>query len=46
MLAHLSEENNTPALAFNETFRALADDSVNLKVAEPSTPVWLIGGQN
>ena len=43
MLAHLSEENNDPALAYNETFCALADDSVNLKVAHPAAPVWLIG---
>ena len=43
MLAHLSEENNTPELAFNETFCALADESVNLKIAEPASPVWLVG---
>ena len=43
MLAHLSEENNTPELAFNETFSALADESVNLKVAAPASPVWLVG---
>ena len=43
MLAHLSEENNTPKLAFDQTFCALSDESVNLKVAAPATPVWLIG---
>ncbi len=43
MLAHLSEENNTPELAFNETLCAIADSAVNLKVATPDTPVWLIG---
>lgn len=46
MLAHLSEENNTPALAFNETFCALDDESVNLKVACPATPVWLVGSED
>ena len=46
MLAHLSEENNDPELAYNETFCALADEGVNLKVANPAAPVWLIGGQD
>ena len=46
MLAHLSEENNTPTLAYAETYSALADDSVNLKVAKPASPVWLIGGED
>jgi phosphoribosyl 1,2-cyclic phosphodiesterase len=46
MLAHLSEENNDPQLAYNETFCALADEGVNLKVANPAAPVWLIGGQD
>lgn len=44
MLAHLSEENNLPELAFNEVLTAIADESVNLKVARQDAPVWLIGG--
>ncbi len=43
MLAHLSEENNLPELAFNEVFTAIADDSFDLKVARQDEPVWLIG---
>lgn len=46
MLAHLSEENNTPELAFNQTFCALSDKSVNLKVAAPAAPVWLLGQED
>ena len=44
MLAHLSEENNLPELAFNEVFTAIADESFDLKVARQDSPVWLIGG--
>ncbi len=44
MLAHLSEENNLPALAYNEVFTAIADPTVNLKVAEQNAPVWLLDG--
>lgn len=44
MLAHLSEENNLPELAFNESFAAIADGGFNLKVARQDEPVWLIGG--
>lgn len=43
LLAHLSEENNYPDLAYQETASALADESVNLRVARPNEPVWLIG---
>ncbi len=43
MLAHLSEENNLPALAYNENLCAAADDGVILKVAEQDRAVWLIG---
>lgn len=43
MLAHLSEENNLPEIAFNEALTAIADESVNLKVARQDEPVWLIG---
>jgi len=45
MLAHLSEENNTPELAFGQTFDALCDQSVNLRVADRNAPVWLVGGE-
>lgn len=44
MLAHLSEENNLPELAYGEVYAAIADPSVNLRVAEQNAPVWLIGG--
>ena len=43
MLAHLSEENNLPEIAFNETFTAIADESFDLKIARQDEPVWLIG---
>ncbi|MBE6584791.1 MAG: MBL fold metallo-hydrolase [Ruminococcaceae bacterium] len=46
MLAHLSEENNTPELARGETSFALADESVNLKVADQNVPVWLVGQED
>lgn len=39
LLAHLSRENNLPELAFNETWAALADESVRLLVASPDFPV-------
>lgn len=44
MLAHLSEENNTPQLAFNENLSAIGDQSFNLRVAMQNSPVWLVGG--
>ncbi len=44
MLAHLSEENNLPELAYNEVFTAIADPTVNLRVAEQNAPVWLLDG--
>ncbi len=44
MLAHLSEENNLPELAINETRGAIADDSVKIAVASQYEPTWLIGG--
>mgnify|MGYP003301860347 CR=1 FL=1 len=43
MLAHLSEENNLPSLAYNEVFTAIADENYDLKVANQETAVWLIG---
>ena len=44
MLAHLSEENNLPEIAYNEVFSAIADESFDLKVARQDATVWLIGG--
>jgi phosphoribosyl 1,2-cyclic phosphodiesterase len=43
LLAHLSEENNTPELAYGEVFSALADENFDLKVASQDSAVWLIG---
>lgn len=43
LLAHLSETNNTPDTAFDEVFGALAGSGVNIAVADPREPVWLIG---
>lgn len=43
MLAHLSEENNLPELAYNETVSAIADEGVVIKVASQYCPVWLVG---
>lgn len=43
MLGHLSEENNTPEIAFNVTSRALAGfDGITLKIAAVHTPTDLI----
>ena len=42
MLAHLSEENNLPDLAYNETLSAIGDETVNLKIAAQDEIVWLI----
>ena len=43
MLAHLSEENNDPHLAYEVTRSALSAEAVNLRVASPTEPVWLLG---
>ena len=40
--AHLSEQNNTPRLAFDETFTAIADTEFNLRVADPVHVSWLV----
>ena len=45
MLAHLSEENNLPSLAYNEVFTAIANPCVNLKVARQDEAVWLTDGE-
>jgi len=44
LLAHLSEENNTPDVAYNEVLSALGDDKINLRVASQYSSVWLVGG--
>ena len=41
LLAHLSEENNTPECAFDEFYSAIADESVTIAVASPDTPTEL-----
>ena len=46
LLAHLSEENNLPDLAYSEVRGAVADDSVTIKVASQTDPVWLVGNEN
>lgn len=43
LLAHLSEENNTPDVAYNETLAAVGAE-INLRVASQYSPVWLVGG--
>ncbi len=45
MLAHLSEQNNDPALAYNETLCALGDSGIDLAIAAPDMPVELPTGQ-
>ena len=35
LLAHLSEQNNVPEIAYDETFAALSGDVFNLRVASP-----------
>lgn len=37
MLAHLSQENNTPELAYDECFGAVGDEGVRICVAQPDT---------
>ncbi len=41
MLAHLSEENNLPEIAYNEVFSAIANKGLNLCVASQYSPVWV-----
>ena len=43
LLAHLSEENNDPRIAYDETFSAISDPSVRIRVAEQNSHVFLIG---
>ena len=42
LLAHLSETNNTPDTAFDEVFGALAGSGVQVVVADPCEPSWLV----
>ena len=42
LLAHLSEENNEPTLALDETVSAVSDETVRICVACPDEPVELI----
>lgn len=44
LLAHLSEENNTPGLAYGETLSAIGNPDINLRVARQNECVWLVGG--
>ena len=46
LLAHLSQENNEPQLAYNEVLIAIADPSVNLRTAAPDEIVVLVDGRN
>lgn len=41
ILAHLSEENNTPDTAYGEVYSAVADDSVRILVANQTSPTLL-----
>lgn len=42
LLAHLSEENNEPSLAYDEVFSAIGDENINLKVASQYERVKLV----
>lgn len=42
LLAHLSEENNDPDIAYDTVWSAIADESINLKVASQYEPIKLI----
>ena len=46
LLAHLSEENNHPDLAYDETFSALAGYETTLRVASPDDVTMLVGEAN
>lgn len=46
LLAHLSEENNHPDLAFDETFSALAGHKITLRIAAPDAVTMLVGEAN
>lgn len=42
LLAHISEKNNDPALAYDEVFSALSDPQIQLLVANTHTPTKLV----
>ena len=42
LLAHISEENNKPTLAFNEVWSAIGDETINLKLAKQDEVVRLV----
>ena len=42
LLAHLSEQNNHPALAYEELSATLAGLGVHIAVASPTEPTWLV----
>ena len=46
LLAHLSEENNHPDLAFDETFSALAGYETTLRTASPNAVTMLVGRED
>lgn len=46
LLAHLSEENNHPDLAYDETFSALAGHETTLRIASPDTVTMLVGEED
>ena len=43
LLAHLSEENNHPDIAFDETNSALAGCGVSLRIASPNAVTMMVG---
>lgn len=46
LLAHLSEQNNHPDLAFDEVMSVLGDSRIRLAVADPKTPIMLVCEQD
>ena len=44
LLAHLSQENNDPRLAYNEVWMTIADPTVNLCTAAPDAVTVLVDG--
>lgn len=45
LLAHLSEENNDPAIALDEAISAIGDPAVTVTVAAPDRPTELVWGR-
>lgn len=46
LLAHLSEENNHPDLAYDETFSALVGYETTLRIASPNAVTMLVGEED